>query len=1266
MYLLVTHLAHTSILLGYPWFALHDAVIRPKAGTITFDSTYCNKHCQTDPTTLRLRSEEPTTKSMTPEVVLETLTVPTTPRLRSDPIKCAQISALAFKKFAKRKDYQIFSCSLRDLERATAQGTETGDRGLSLQRMEEELAEPMNLTPNLRLDNMQTDLEAYRKSKDVDPALILPNQYHEYLDVFSRKDAKTLPPHRSYDHAIDLVPGKEPPYGPLYSMSRDESEELLRELKSQLDSGFIRASRSPAASPVLFVKKPGGGLRFCVDYRGLNAITVKNRYPLPLITETLARLSKAKRYTKLDIISAFNRLRIKEGDEWKTAFRTRYGLFEYLVMPFGLCNGPASFQNFINDTLREHLDVFCTAYLDDILIYSEKEEDHEHHVKLVLEKLRQAGLQVDITKCEFDVERVEYLGLVVTTEGTRMDPKKVQTILEWPELKNVKDVQSLLGFANFYRRFIYGFSAITSPLTALTKKGVEFKMDSKARQAVETLKKAFTSDTILRHFDPDRETIVETDASDFVSGGILSQYDNEGVLRPVAFFSKKHSPAECNYEIYDKELMAIVRAFETWRPELEGAAFPTQVVTDHKNLEYFTTTKQLSQRQARWNEFLSRFDFKITYRPGKQGVKPDALTRRSGDLPQEGGDERLQHRHQTVLKPENFAPEVATELGIPPTTPVIHLQNVMTRPELICLTPRVLRNIQLDPEIPLDQAESRTEDIDTATLWKEAKEKDNFEPQVLRMLQQGHRYSKLIQLADCREEHGNLTFRGRRYVPFHQHLRTRIIKEAHDSPAAGHPGRAKTNELVSRTFWWKTLSQDVARYVRNCHICAKSKHSRQGYQGWLRSLPVPTQRWTDVSMDYVTPTNPSEHLGIRYKHILVFVDRLTKLRHLEPTVTMEPTEAAEVFIRSVYRHHGLPERIVSDRGTQFTSTFWKTLCNSLRIQATYSTAWHPETDGQTENANGVMNRYLRGYVNYYADDWAKLLPLAEFAANNTASASTTISPFFANSGQHPRIGYEPLLPSDTPTTTYARFDQQQAILLAKTMDKVVTKLSEEMTLAQALSEAQENQNRRPAYTYKVGDQVWLNAKNLRRARPAGKLDHVAEGPFTVSKVHENNPLVVTLDLPPTMKVHPTFHASLLRPTAQDPLPGQISPPPDPVVVDEEVEYLVEEILDVSLDRRSRPPKFMFKVKWVGYTQPTFEPPENLTHSADLVKEFYDRYPSKPRPPSVLPATRPRHVRLRFAMSLRPPSRPNTSPSRPITFPSRNNTLITSNLPRNYV
>jgi hypothetical protein len=207
----------------------------------------------------------------------------------------------------------------------------------------------------------------------------------------------------------------------------------LRVLKKYLDDnlkkGFISPSTSQAASPVLFVKKPGGGLRFCVDYRALNAITVKDRYPLPLVTETLARLSKAKYFTKLDVIAAFNRMRIADGDEWKTAFRTRYGLFEYNVVPFGLSNAPSAFQHFINDVLHEHLDEFCSAYIDDILIYSDDLESHQKHVRWVLEATRKAGLQLDIEKCEFHVSEVTYLGLIVSTEGIRMDPRKVEAVL---------------------------------------------------------------------------------------------------------------------------------------------------------------------------------------------------------------------------------------------------------------------------------------------------------------------------------------------------------------------------------------------------------------------------------------------------------------------------------------------------------------------------------------------------------------------------------------------------------------------------------------------------------------------------------------------------------------------------------------------------------------------------------------------------------------------------------------------------------------------
>ena len=494
----------------------------------------------------------------------------------------------------------------------------------------------MNKELTLETSVTQEELEAIRERKNVDPSTILPKQYHEFLDVFSRKESEVLPERRPYDHAINLKDGFQPPNQALYGMSRDEIEELRRYLDDNLAKGFIRASRSHAASPVMFVKKPGGGLRFCVDYRGLNAVTIKNRYPLPLIAETLNRFSRAKIFTKLDIIAAFNRLRIKEGDEELTAFRTRFGLFEYLVMPFGLCNGPASFQHFINDTLREYLDDFCTAYLDDILIYSDVESEHEIHIKRILIKLREAGLQTDITKCTFQVKEVSYLGLIVTTEGIKMDPTKVETVINWPTPQNVKDVQSFLGFANFYRRFILRFSMIAGPLTNLTRKDVKFLWTDKCQQAFDTMKRTFTSDVVLLHFDPDKPIIVETDASDYISAGILSQYDKNSVLRPIGYFSKKHNPAECNYEIYDKELMAIVRAFEEWRPGLEGSAHPINVITDHKNLEYFTSSKQLRRRQARWSEFLSRFDYKIIYRPGKAGGKPDALTRRSGDLPKEG------------------------------------------------------------------------------------------------------------------------------------------------------------------------------------------------------------------------------------------------------------------------------------------------------------------------------------------------------------------------------------------------------------------------------------------------------------------------------------------------------------------------------------------------------------------------------------------------------------------------------------------------------
>ncbi|KAI0996259.1 hypothetical protein K3495_g11919 [Podosphaera aphanis] len=453
---------------------------------------------------------------------------------------------------------------------------------------------------------------------------------------------------------IELKTGTTAPSGPLYNMSVQELRVLRKFLQGNLDKGFIRASSSSVASPVLFAKKPGGRLRFCVDYRALNAITIKNRYPLLLIQETLSRLSKAKFYTKLDVIAAFNQIRIAKADEWLAAFNTRYRLFESLVMPFGLTNAPATFQARINEILRPFLDIFCTAYMDDVLIYSNSLVDHRMHVNSVLKATKESRLKLDIKKCAFEVKEVTYLGMIISTTGVRMDPIKVDCINNWEPFTSVKDAQALLGFSNFYRRFIKGFSKVVKPLVELTKKEVKFDWSSACNRALKKLKKAFTSAPILLRFDSTKETFVEADASDFVSSGVLSQTSPDGLLHPVAYMSKKYDPAECNYEIYDKELLAIVRCFESWRSEIQGIEYPISVITDLSNLTYFMTTKQLTRRQVRWSEFLSGFDFKIIYRPGKQEGKPDALTRRSQDLPRDRFDARIQHQNQTLLKPHHF------------------------------------------------------------------------------------------------------------------------------------------------------------------------------------------------------------------------------------------------------------------------------------------------------------------------------------------------------------------------------------------------------------------------------------------------------------------------------------------------------------------------------------------------------------------------------------------------------------------------------------
>ena len=706
----------------------------------------------------------------------------------------------------------------------------------------------------------------------------------------------------------------------------------------------------------------------------------------------------------------------------------------------------------------------------------------------------------------------------------------------------------------------------------------------------------------MAHFDYEKETIVETDASDNVSAGVLSQYGEDGLLHPVAFFSKKHTAQEINYEIYDKELLAIVRAFEQWRPELEGSGLPIKILTDHRNLEYYMTTKQLSRRQARWSEYLSRFNFIIMYRPGKLGAKPDALTRRSEDLPKRG-DERLKQQLQTVLKPHNLEPTAhdrskdATEYTIDS-----------------CTTREPTKTLKICQDT-LDQAadpESNDEDDDISTLDElivRGYSEDSLPNRVLTALRSGETRSKDLTLADCKETDGRLYYRERLYVPQYHPLQLRLCRLHHDSPIGGHLGNANTYELLQRTYYWPNMQEFVKKYVRHCHTCKRSKGSRFKKQGVLKPLPVPNQRWTDISIDFVSGIPEVDGQNA----ICNVVCRLTKERHHIATNTeLDAGSLADLFIKHIWKHHGLPRSIISDRGTQFVNDFWQFLCKRLGIDVRLSTAWHPETDGQTERINGVMEQYLRAFVNYQQDDWIRWLPLAEFVGNNTVSSTTKVSPFFANKGFHPRMGFEAL---DNSTVNDKELAADE---FATRMEELQEVLRNQMLLAQANYEDQANRTRAPAPLYGVGDMVMLDARNIVTKRPSRKLENKRLGPYKVIKIVSTHS--VELDLPVDFRIHPVFHVHLLEPMPTElPHAGHVPEPPPPVIIDGEDEWEVDQIVDSRYFGRRK--RLQYRLTWKGYHEVQWEDCSFADNAPIAKEDFHRRYPHKPGPQEFGPRVR---------------------------------------------
>ncbi|UTT92489.1 hypothetical protein NDA17_003426 [Ustilago hordei] len=758
----------------------------------------------------------------------------------------------------------------------------------------------------------------------------IPKPYQHLRDVFDEVEADKLPHHTEHDLHLELIEG------------------------------------------VLFVPKKDGGLRLCVDYRGLNEITVKNRAPLPLIEEQLFLLRKARIYTKLDLRAAYNLIRIAKGDEWKTAFGTQLGLYEYLVMPFGLANAPAHFQSFINDIFRDIIGIYVVVYLDDFLIFSDTEEVHVKHVTEVLTRLRSNRLFAKLSKCEFHTKTVEFLGYIIKPTGIEMDPEKVRTVKEWPMPESIHDIQRFLGFANFYRRFIAHFARIAKPLTALVKpieRFKKFELPEEAQQAFHKLIQAFTSAGVLQHFDYHLPTRLETDASDFAIAGVLKQ-EHEGRWHPVAFYSRKMSSAEKNYEIHDKELLAVVACLTQWRHMLAGLPNQLVILTDHEALKYFKSQRRIT---------------------GDKGGEPDALTRRTDMQP--AGEEQ-DHNVRQLLPPRVFK-ETADHDSLL-VAPMISMESIASKG-----LKDLVKIFQ-----PLDQE-----------------------------LQEIHR-KKPFELKD------DLWYSGGRLV----------------IPKVIMPGR--TN----------------------------NRHSRSAKE----PLATPDRPWGSISLDFIEGLPPSKKYDSKtYDSILVIVDRLTKFAILAPThKTVTAKQTAVLLYGHMVRLFGYPDHMVSDRGRQFISGAWKAFAEQMGVKHSLSTAYHPQTDGQTERVNQVIEQYLRMYCNYEQNDWANLLDTAAFVYNNTVHNSIGVSPFFACYGWNPKA--HPDIPQRLGVNDPGRFEY---LMDGKERCKY---LQEQIREAQRRSVDQYNRKHKDI-EFKVGDTVYINRRNWKTRRPTPKLDTRFAGPYPVQE-----------------------------------------------------------------------------------------------------------------------------------------------------------------------
>jgi hypothetical protein len=1016
------------------------------------------------------------------------------------------------------------------------------------------------------------------------------NLITSYADIF--KPPRGVPPSSSKDFRIKLDPLAREPHRAPYRFTPEEKKLFEEKIRTLIENGWVQESQSRFASPVLFVPKADGTMRMCIDYRAINRITEKDRYPLPYIDDLLERLHGSKWFTKLDLADGYHQLRIHAADWCKTAFITPEGLWEYKVIPFGLANAPAAFMRHMHKVLEKHR-AFVVIYVDDILIFSKTEEEHKHHVREVFDTLRKANMRLKESKCKIGTQETTFVGFYITKDGIHADRSKTTAISGWPTPATPSELRSFLGLAGYYRRFIKRFASIAAPLhdilsatltslrnektgralgkgaTGDTKTfAARWDADPRFQSSFDELRRLLASPPVLAILDPKAELIVRTDASNFAIGATLCQMQPWGpgakiVERTVSFFSRKLSATERRYPTYDREMLAICDALDQWRCYINPQK-RTTIFTDHASLQHILTQSRLTSRQMKYLESMQHYDYVIKYFPGAKNIVQDALSRRP-DYDHVGKEE--------ALLPQQL---LATELHIAGVEEQRReLRDTLSKDSWFGPIIRVLRGEVLSKEAVLADVKA----------WRRAQARAK-----LFMLGEGDNLQHIRSGNPCLPGEGGFI--------------EQVLREAHDSPFGGHFGVRKTLDAVQQRFYWPHMTASVKRWVDSCDSCARCKATNQAPYGLLQPLDIPNARWESIGIDFITKL-PTSNRG--NDSIVTFIDRLTKRAHwyaIRESISAE--EFADLFVAEHIRLHGLPASIVSDRDARFTSDFWKRLNEIWKVKLRMSTAFHPQTDGQTEKANDIVQKWLRAFATNRQREWDRLLPMAEFAYNSTYHKTLRMTPFQADCGYNPTMPLDLIL--STPNSHLTSEKAQNGVSFAEHLELTLKELRDNIEAAQIEQISEANKHRRE-HSFQVGDSVFLDTRDLalvyaNSSTESRKLQHKKAGPFIITESFGN---AMRLDTPAHWRMR-VFNVSRLSPDRTDKSPSRNISPPPPLRVrrkDGQGEWEVESIL---AHRGSTAANLQYQVQWLGFPpeSATWEPVSSLKAGAwELLKSYHE-------------------------------------------------------------